>query len=431
MAGLELGQREPRQCFPGAFRNELRQCIRGGVAGDVSASRCVRHVGLSDLVFSIHGGSAGGQLLQVQALLNGTAQTAVALAPLPANTWQKVTLSLASLAVAGKPNMDGFWIQDRSGKTQPTFYVDDVSLTAVPPPSVVNISVNAGQNIRTIDQRHFGVNAAVWDNMFDTSTTVSLLTEMGNQALRFPGGSLSDDYHWQSNTTDNNTWQWATSFDAFSQVAAATAAQVIITANYGSGTPAEAASWVQYANVTKAAGVKFWEIGNENYGSWETDNNTRPHDPFTYASRFKDYSNQMKAIDPTIKIGAVAVTGEDSYANYTDHPATNLRTGTMHNGWTAVMLATFRSLGITPDFLIYHRYAQAPGAETDAGLLASSSSWSNDAADLRQQLNDYLGNPASAVELVCTENNSVYSNPGNKPQASSTAFSWRTVSPRL
>src|SRR5262245_25395522 len=48
--------------------------------------------GYTDLVFWIHGGSTGGQLLQVQALLNGAAQTAVTLAPLPANTLQKVNL---------------------------------------------------------------------------------------------------------------------------------------------------------------------------------------------------------------------------------------------------------------------------------------------------------------------------------------------------
>ena len=42
----------------------------------------------------------------------------------------------------------------------------------------------------------------------------------------------------------------------------------------------------------------------------------------------------MKAADPTIKIGAVADTGEDSDVNYTDHPATNPRTGVAHNGWT-------------------------------------------------------------------------------------------------
>jgi alpha-L-arabinofuranosidase len=38
------------------------------------------------------------------------------------------------------------------------------------------------------------------------------------------------------------------------------------------------------------------------------------------------------------------------------------------------MLATLRSLGVTPDFLIYHRYAQPPGAESDQGLLLSSAS---------------------------------------------------------
>jgi hypothetical protein len=292
--------------------------------------------------------------------------------------------------------------------------VDDISLTAVPPPSTVNIAVDASQTVRTIDARHFAVNAAVWDAAFDTQTTISLLTEMGNQALRFPGGSLSDEYHWQSNTSGNNTWQWATSFDKFAHVASATATQVFITVNYGSGTTAEAASWVSYANVTKGLGIKFWEIGNENYGTWETDNNTRPHDPYTYANRFKDYYAQMKAVDPNIKIGAVAVTGEDSYANYTDHPATNLRTGQQHNGWTAVMLATMKSLGVTPDFLIYHRYAQGPGGESDATLLQSSKSWENDAADLRQQLNDYFGTGASGIELVSTENNSVYSNPGKQ-----------------
>ena len=72
------------------------------------------------------------------------------------------------------------------------------------------------------------------------------------------------------------------------------------------------------------------------------------------------------------------------------------------------------SLGVTPDFLIYHRYAQAPGAESDAGLLLSNGTWSTDAADLRQQLKDYLGAAAPNVELDCTENNSVYTNPGKQ-----------------
>ena len=370
--------------------------------------------GYDELVFWIHGGSVGGQLLQVQALLGGTAQAAVPLPALAANTWQKVTIPLAALGVAAKPNMDGFWIQDRSGTTKPPFYVDDASLTAAAPPAVVNVTVDAGQILRTVDARHFGLNAAIWDAVFDTPTTISLLTEMGNRTLRFPGGSLSNDYHWQSNTTGSSTWQWETSFDDFAHVAGATGAETVITVNYGSGTPAEAAEWVRYANVTRGYGVRYWEIGNECYGPWETDVNTRPHDPVTYATRFKDYYTRMKAVDPTIRIGAVAVTGEDSYANYTDQAVTNPRTGATHSGWTPVMLATLRTLGVTPDFLVHHRYPQAPGAESDVGLLASSISWAADAADLRRQLNDYLGAAAASVELVATENNSVFTSPGKQ-----------------
>ena len=366
------------------------------------------------LVFWINGGATGGQLLQVQATLNGAAQTVVTLPALAANTWQQVSIPLSSLGVQNQPDLDGFWIQDRSGTTQPTFFVDTISIKAQPPPSVVNVTVNAAQPVRTIDPRHFAVNTAVWDADFDTNNTINLLTRMGALALRFPGGSLSDDYHWATNTTDSNTWQWATSFDSFAQVATTVGTQAFITVDYGSGTPAEAAAWVQQSNVTKHYGFKYWEVGNECYGTWETDTNTVAHDPYTYAQRFQQYYTQMKAVDPTIKIGAVAVTGEDSYANNTNHPVINPRTGQTHNGWTPVMLATLRSLGITPDFLIYHRYAQGPGAESDQGLLLSNSTWSTDAADLRQQLNDYLGAAAPGVELDCTENNSVYTNPGKQ-----------------
>ncbi len=368
----------------------------------------------ADLVFWINGGTSGGQLLQVQATLNGTAQTVVTLPALAANTWQQVSIPLSALGVQNQPDMDGFWIQDRSGTTQPAFFVDTISITAQPPPSVVNVTVNAADAVRVVDARHFGVNTAVWDADLDTSNTKNLLTEMGDGALRFPGGSLSDDYHWATNTTDSNTWQWSTSFDQFAQVATAVSAQVFVTADYGSGTPAEAAAWVQESNVTNHYGFKYWEIGNEVYGSWETDTNTVAHDPYTYAQRFQQYYTQMKAVDPTIKIGAVAVPGEDSYANNTNHPVVNPVTGVIHNGWTPVMLATLRSLGVTPDFLIYHRYPQSPGGESDQGLLLSNTGWSTDAADLRTQLNDYLGAAAAGVELDNTENNSVSSNPGKQ-----------------
>ncbi|MCX6975753.1 MAG: alpha-L-arabinofuranosidase, partial [Verrucomicrobia bacterium] len=369
----------------------------------------------SDFVFWINGGQTGGQLLQVQALLYGDIQPAVTLPALAPNTWQQFSIPLASLGVADKPDLDGIWIQDRSGQTKPPFYVDDIKLKAKPAPALVHVDVDASSVIRTIDSRHFGTNAVIWDTAFDTGTTISLLTELDNKVLRFPGGSLSDEYHWKNNTTLNNNWQWPLSFDKFTHVVTTTGAQAFITVNYGTGTPSEAADWVRYANITRSLGIKYWEIGNEIYGSWETDNQSRPHDPYTYALRFKDYFTQMKLIDPTIKVGAVIINGEDSYANYTDHPATNPSTNQQHNGWTPVMLKTLSNLHITPDFVVYHHYPQSPGTENDAILLQASSSWSVDAADLRAQLNDYLGaTAASGVELICTEHNSVFTTPGKQ-----------------
>ena len=78
---------------------------------------------------------------------------------------------------------------------------------------------------------------------------------------------------------------------------------------------------------TAPLGFKYWEIGNECYGSWETDSNAVAHDPYTYALRATNYIALMKAVDPTIKIGVVSTPGEDSYANNTSHPAFNSREG--------------------------------------------------------------------------------------------------------
>jgi hypothetical protein len=282
--------------------------------------------------------------------------------------------------------------------------------------AAVSLTVDATRTVRLVDDRMFGVNMVIWDRMGSTQQTIDLLQAAGLRALRFPGGSLSDEYHWQTNRSLDYTWSWFTSFDQFANVVTSLnpRPQVFITVNYGTGTPQEAADWVTYANVTKGLGIKYWEIGNECFGAWETDTQAVAHDPYTYATRARDYIAAMKAADPTIKVGVVVTTGEDSYGiSNTSHPATNSRTGP-HNGWTPVLLATLRSLGVTPDFAIYHRYEQNPNQESDATLLQAARTWPNDAADLRQQLTDYLGSSGAGVELVVTENNSVYSNPGKQ-----------------
>ncbi|MDX2682608.1 hypothetical protein PV333_41195 [Streptomyces sp. NY05-11A] len=76
----------------------------------------------------------------------------------------------------------------------------------------------------------------------------------------------------------------------------AAGAQPVITVNYGSGTPDEAAAWVRYANITKGYGIKYWEVGNEvpgnreysNGSGWELDKHSS-HSATTYATNLLQF----------------------------------------------------------------------------------------------------------------------------------------------
>jgi len=290
------------------------------------------------------------------------------------------------------------------------------ALLAGPLAAQVNVTVDATKPVRTVDNRMFGINTAVWDYAFTDPQTLATLQAINIQFMRYPGGSSSDDFNWQTTTAQvEGTNAGATTFDLFAASALAVGSQVIITTNYGTGTPEEAAAWVKYSNVTKAYGFKYWEVGNECYGTWETDNNTPAHNAVEYATRAVQYIQQMKAVDPTIKIGVVADASEDSYVDGTTQTVTNPVTGVAHSGWTPLVLSTMKSLGVLPDFLIYHNYAQNPGQESDALLLQYAPlSWSADAAELRTQLTDYLGASGAGVELLVTENNSISYDPGKQ-----------------
>ena len=373
----------------------------------------------SYLTFSFwaDGGSSGGQKLQVYAEHGTNAEASYVLPEaLAAGTWQHIVIPLGLLNVSNASDFNRINIQLRNDGTSGTFYLDDIELTAMPAPELVHVSVNTTDRIHTVDERHFGVNLAMWDTNYDASyfsTTAALLEEMGCRTVRMPGGSLSDQYHWASNTTLSNTWKWAASFTDMTRVATNADVQAIITVNYGTGTPAEAAAWVRYANITNHLGFKYWEIGNECYGTWETDSNTFPHDAYTYAVRAADYMAQMRAADPTIKIGVVSTPGEDANVNgYTNHPAYNPRTGETHYGWTPVVLTTLKNLGAAPDFLVHHVYPEwtdpnnpSQSPDNDLSLLGSTGGWKKDAADLRQMITDYFGTAGTNIELVVTENN--------------------------
>lgn len=373
----------------------------------------------ASLDFWINGGSSGGQQAEVVGEVNNNSAKSFSLGTFKTNIWQHFTISLSAIGVANTNNFSGFAIQGTTGNPQPPFYVANVQLLAAPAPATVHLKADAGNIVRTADARWFGLNTAVWDDSLDTPNQSNALKVIGCTTLRFPGGSLSDEYHWATNSSGTNSYIWNTSFGNFMHLATNLHQQAFITVNYGTGTSNEAAAWVAYANITNHCNFKYWEIGNELYGTWETDSNTVPNDPYTYATRAAGYIQLMKAKDPTIKIGVVAVAGEDNSVNDENHAAVNPVTGQTHYGWTPVMLSTFKSLGIYPDFLIYHYYFEySPGgtdsSDSDPLLLQVAdnydpfdySDWASAAQSLRMQLTDYLGTNGSNIELCVTENNS-------------------------
>jgi hypothetical protein len=158
--------------------------------------------GFTNLAFWIHGGTSGGQQLQIQAVLGTAGQAAWSIPTLPANTWQRISVPLATLSAANALDFAGFWIADRSGGTQPTFYVDDVVLLAgssgpTPTNTAASIVVDAGRNRHPIDARIYGVAFA------SSSATLTNL----NCPLNRSGGNSETRYNWQLNA-HNHGFDW-------------------------------------------------------------------------------------------------------------------------------------------------------------------------------------------------------------------------------
>ena len=264
-------------------------------------------------------------------------------------------------------------------------------------PSPVNVTVNAGEGLGTIPATAYGLNSAVWDSQLNAPQTQDLLQQAGVQMLRYPGGSYGDIYNWQDNTAPGGYVAPGTDFDSFMGTVQKIGAQPILIANYGTGTPQEAAGWVQYANITKGYGVKYWEIGNEVYGDgyygsdWEADDHASKS-PATYAANVVQYASAMKAVDPSIKVGAVLTLP----GNW---PDSVVAAGDSAD-WNKTVLS---DAGGAIDFVIVHWY---PSPTSAASMLTEPAQVAGELAQLRQEIDQYAGPDGPDIQIAMTEVNS-------------------------
>ncbi|MGW2636852.1 cellulose binding domain-containing protein [Streptomyces sp. NPDC001348] len=258
------------------------------------------------------------------------------------------------------------------------------------------VTVNADAGLGVLGSAARGANAAIWDAHMNDPEVATLMKTAGAGAMRYPGGSYADIYHWKDHSAPGGYVAPGTGFDDFMGTVKAAGAQPVIIANYGSGTPEEAADWVRYANITKHYGARYWEIGNEIYGNghygsgWENDTHA-DKSPKEYATQVKAYAAAMKAVDPSVRIGAVLTMP----GNWPD--------GVIGDGeaadWNHTVLA---EVAHDIDFVSVHWY---PGGTADEPAVNRVAQLPGELREVRSLLDRYAGPDAAGIGIAMTEVN--------------------------
>jgi hypothetical protein len=296
-----------------------------------------------------------------------------------------------------------------------------------------SVTVNPSSTGAAISNQLMGINMAVWDDFTNggsyTASNSPVLTAFENAgfvALRWPGGSTSDVYHWNTTNASNPANGVAptpsvcgggyqdpnTNYLAFINDLEFPSPlpsnlpngfDIALTADYGTspncigaGDPNEAANWVKYAYANGGT-VSHVTVGNEEYGSWETDNHTVKNDPTTYAAAVagsSGYYALIKAASSSTLVGVDVDAGGTSADGET-------------NNWDPIVLAN-----APYDFVEYHFYPQGPGGESDTVLVHSA------AQELTTGINTIKSELTTAgkpnTPIYVGEMGSVSSNPGKQ-----------------
>ncbi len=256
------------------------------------------------------------------------------------------------------------------------------------------VTVRTDASGRPINPFLYGINTARWDeSLFPERTGDMLLTcdrdaiekirASGITMLKYPGGNDADAYLW--NDPANNPSEMDT--DEYIALCRAVGVEPFITVNFNA--PIEvAAAWVRYCNRERGYGVRYWEVGDEQWGEWAKGHAS----PEEYAAKYVAFVHAMKAVDPAITI------------------ATNVPLGAHAEQWTARVL---RSAGDWIDLLTFTFYPQQWGTEHNDSLLASPAVYRTQVNALRAEVERVLGpDRARKIWMVNVGYNSVNHSPG-------------------
>ena len=107
------------------------------------------------------------------------------------------------------------------------------------------VSVDVGQVVRAVNPQLLGVNTVWWDTNENTAQTEQMVEAAGLNFFRLPGGSSTDGIHFNQAPTYNGEGTIAT----MASFVASVGGQAVVTLDYGSGSPQEAAAELAYLNA--------------------------------------------------------------------------------------------------------------------------------------------------------------------------------------
>ena len=189
-----------------------------------------------------------------------------------------------------------------------------------PPPSdaVREVVVDARRVVRRGLDRFFGIDLNyIRDsdaNRPNARPLDAALEEIGVKWLRYPGGEKSNYHLWSVPPYDKpqpHSLKWygtvkgvRLDFDDFIRHARAAGAEPLVVVGYESEAKtgrteaqwlADAVAWVRYSKA-HGCGVRYWEIGNEDWNHRAT--------PESMAQVVMKFAAEMKKADPAIQVGA-------------------------------------------------------------------------------------------------------------------------------
>jgi hypothetical protein len=300
----------------------------------------------------------------------------------------------------------GFFGNDWAAKT---FVPPPYTLTAKTALSTdANITVDMSNVITKVSKYLFGNNTNMWTGqMSNQASLIGYLKDLSPNVLRGPGGSASDLYFWNADfqhlpsdvtatlydgngnpvSTDStnywygqNTPSWSLALtDYYTSLQLTNTSTGLITVNYayaryGTGpTPVQtaahlAADWVRYDNGR----TKFWEVGNECYGTWEACymiDTTKNQDGQPAIITGDLYGRQFKVFYDSMKVAAQQV-GATIYigAPILDYAPASWETPTTQT-WNQGVL---NQVATVADFFIIHDYFTAYNTNSSATDILNS-----------------------------------------------------------